>query len=585
MFGKVENKKNGSRIKSVILISLLIATLLIFTSPIFISTASAEDMPDLIIQDITWTPSGPKTGDTVTFTVSYKNQGTLSAGNSFYVCLYVDGSRVTYKLVNDLSTGASGTTTFTWSVGRDVSGGDHSVSAYVDMKDKGGYYARITESDESNNEKEDDLTIAKIYTYAELTVTVKDSRNSNPLKRAEVYIDDDLLGQTDSDGKITEKVVEGENHIIKVVKSDYYSKIKTVDVGYDVGAKEVTIRLDYAKVPITIYVEDESRDAVSNAEVFLDGISIGITDIEGEVTGDATKNNDILIKVVKSGYYSEDALIHVGSYKERFLIKLKCEDKTAPNILVEKIERVGDNDDILEVGECLKITYSVRDNSGIKDIKCKLDGNLIDSYTTAGTYSTTTPQLTIGTHVIELEAIDADINPHKSVKDVSITVSEKGPTVHFQSTKNTINRGENAVFTLGALNPIGRKNMTVELILKTPSGVSVSGISFVKSGGGMYQATYEIEPGEGMKLITVNLIGNELGSHKIEAEVHYTVPDGEVKTQHEMLTLTVIDESVKKKEKGTTPEQGPSGSTTPGFEAILAIAALLAIAYLGRGRR
>jgi PGF-CTERM protein len=497
----------------------------------------------------------------------------------------VDGSRVTYKSVNDLSTGASGATAFTWSAGRDVSGGDHSVSAYVDMRDKDGYYAQITESDESNNEKEDDLTIAKIYTYAELTVTVKDSRNSNPLKRAEVYIDDDLLGRTDSDGKITEKVVEGEKHIIKVVKSDYYSKIKTVDVGYDVGAKEVTIRLDYAKVPITIYVEDENRDAVSNAEVFLDSISIGITDIEGEVTGDATKNNDIMIKVVKSGYYSEDALIHVGSYKERFSIKLKCEDKTAPNILVEKIERVGDNDDILEVGECLKITYSVRDNSGIKDIKCKLDGNLIDSYTTAGTYSTTTPQLTIGTHVIELEAIDADINPHKSVKAVSITVSAKGPTVHFKSTKLTINKGENAVFTLGALNPIGRKNMTVELILKTPSGVSVSGISFVKSGGGMYQATYEIEPGEGMKLITVNLIGNELGSHKIEAEVHYTVPDGEVKTQHEMLTLTVIDESVKKKEKGTTPEQGPSGSTTPGFEAILAIAALLAIAYLGRGRR
>jgi uncharacterized repeat protein (TIGR01451 family) len=495
---KMEEKRDGCPIKSVILIAILITTLMIFTSPIFIPTASAEDMPDLIIYDITWTPSTPKTGDTVTFTVTYKNQGTLSAGENFNICLYVDGSRVNYKTVNDLSAGASATTTFTWSVGRDVSGGDHSVSAYVDKYSKtssGG----ITEGDESNNEKELDLTIAKIYTYADLTITVKDSRNSNPLKSAEVYIDDDLVGRTDSNGEITEKVVEGEKHIFKVVKSDYYPKIETADVGYDVGTKEVTIRLDYAKVPITNYVEDENRDEVSNAEVLLDGVSIGITDIEGKVTGDTTKNKDAMVKVVKSGYYTEDALIHVGSYKERYSIKLKCEDLTAPNILVEKIEIVGDNDDILEVGESVKITYSVKDDSGIKDIKCKLDGKQIDSYTTAGTYSTTTPKLTIGTHVIEFEAIDADTNPHKSVKDVSITVSAKGPTVLFQSTKNTINKGENAVFTLGALNPIGRKNMIVELILKAPSGVSVSGISFVKSGGGMYQATYEIEPGKGMK--------------------------------------------------------------------------------------
>jgi hypothetical protein len=265
---------------------------------------------DLIIRDISWTPSSPKTGDTVTFTVTYKNQGTLSTGRNFDVCLYVDGSSVTYKTVNDLSTGASATTTFTWSVSRDVSGGDHSVSAYADKYTKSSS-GEITESDESNNEKELNLTITKIYTYAELTITVKDSRNSNPLKSAEVYIDDGLVGRTDSDGKLTKKVVEGEKHIIKVVKLDYYPKIETVDVGYDVGTKEVTMRLDYAKVPITIYVGDENRDEVRNAEVFLDGVSIGITDIEGEVTGDATKNRDVMVKVVKSGYYTEDALIHV----------------------------------------------------------------------------------------------------------------------------------------------------------------------------------------------------------------------------------------------------------------------------------
>jgi hypothetical protein len=491
-------------------------------------TFSSTTLSDLIVQDITWTPSNPSIGDTITFTVTIKNQGSGSSHGS-YVNYYLDGSssRFDYDSVSSLDAGATTTTTFTWCIGRNVEGEEHTIRSVIDLKNA------VQEINENNNEKEVSLIITKIYTYADLTITVKDSRNSNPLKSAEVYIDDDLVGRTYSDGKITEKVAEEEKHLIKVVKSDYYSKIETVDVGYDVSAKEVTIVLDYAKVPITIYVEDENRDAVSNAEVFLDSNSIGITDIEGEVKALVTKNKDILIKVVKSGYYSEDVLVHVGSYHKRFLINLKREDKTVPNILIENMEIVGDNDDILEVGESIKITYSVKDDSGIKDIKCKLDGKLIDSYTTAGNYSTTTPKLTIGTHVIKFEAIDADINPHKSVKDVSITVSEKGPTVLFQSTKNTISRGENAVFTLGALNPIGRKNMTIELILKAPSGVSVSGISFVKSGGGMYQATYEIEPGEGMKFITVDIIGNELGIHKIEAEVHYSVPGGEVLTQYE----------------------------------------------------
>jgi PGF-CTERM protein len=87
-----------------------------------------------------------------------------------------------------------------------------------------------------------------------------------------------------------------------------------------------------------------------------------------------------------------------------------------------------------------------------------------------------------------------------------------------------------------------------------------------------------------MKFITVDLIGNELGTHKIDAEVHYSVLGGDdVLTQHEMLTLTVIDASMK--EQGTTPEQGSSGSTTPGFEAIVVIAALFAGVYLvGRKR-
>ena len=302
----------------------------------------------------------------------------------------------------------------------------------------------------------------------------------------------------------------------------------------------MTISLDYAKIPITISVEGD-RQKISGANVYLDGNQVGITDIDGKVITDVTKNKDSELKVVKEGFYEENAMIHIESYEKTYSIKLKREDKIAPNIVISKIEIIGDDDEILEVGESVKMTYSVMDDSGISKIICKLDGKNIDSYSTGGTYTTTTQPLTIGNHIIQFEALDADVNPHKSLKDVPISVSKKGPSVIFQATKNNIKVGENAIFTLGALNPIGNPNMSVQLILKTPNGISVSGSSFVMTGAGMYTTTYEIEPGDNMKYITLNLLGNEIGQHNVKAEIHYSIPGENTITLSKELQLNVIN--------------------------------------------
>ncbi len=501
-----------------------------------------KQTPDFIIQDITLDPTSPKTGDTVTFTVTYKNQGALSPGRGFYVSLYVDGTYVKYNSVPDLAAGTTATTTFAWNVGREASDGSHTVSAYADMSQKGGSDARIANNVESNNatyEKIVKFNITKIFSYTNLTIIVRDSRNNVYLSGANVYINNESIGQTDSNGKIVKKVIERENYLIKSDKLDYYQNTQTINVG-DVRDKEIEISLDSAKISITISVNDD-RQPVSNALVYLGGDSIGITDINGKVVVEATKNKDAELKVVKQGFYEENAMIHVGSYEETYSIKLRQEDKTAPNIVINNIEKIGDDDDVLEVDESVRITYSVMDNSGISKIICKLDGKNIDSYSTGGKYTTTTQPLTIGNHIIQFEALDADVNPHKSLKDVPISVSKKGPSVIFQATKNNIKVGENAIFTLGALNPIGNPNMSVQLILKTPNGISVSGSSFVKTGAGMYTTTYEIEPGDHMKYITLNLLGNEIGQHNVKAEIHYSIPGENTITLNKELQLDVIN--------------------------------------------
>ncbi|MCK4734172.1 MAG: DNRLRE domain-containing protein, partial [Methanophagales archaeon] len=104
-----------------------------------------EKKPDLIIQDISWSPANPKKGDTVTFSVKIKNQGSGSAG-SFKVGYEVDGTfpPTAPDSVPALSPGSTSTQTFTWSFWKS---GSHSIKAIADCVGK------ISESNEDNNEK------------------------------------------------------------------------------------------------------------------------------------------------------------------------------------------------------------------------------------------------------------------------------------------------------------------------------------------------------------------------------------------------------------------------------------------------
>jgi len=102
--------------------------------------------PDLIISDITWTPSSPLGGDTMTFAVYIKNQGTAdtSSWGSFDVTYYIDGDEMGSWTISNLAVGDTVSKQFTWTATR----GTHTVKAYADH---GGF---IPEIDDGNNEKQ-----------------------------------------------------------------------------------------------------------------------------------------------------------------------------------------------------------------------------------------------------------------------------------------------------------------------------------------------------------------------------------------------------------------------------------------------
>ena len=103
--------------------------------------------PDLIVEQIAWTPSEPSIGDTVMFTVTVKNQGEANVDYSDIV-YYIDNIKITTGRVNPISINATDNQTFTWT----ATAGEHAIKAFVD------FTKRITESDETNNEKVTTLT-------------------------------------------------------------------------------------------------------------------------------------------------------------------------------------------------------------------------------------------------------------------------------------------------------------------------------------------------------------------------------------------------------------------------------------------
>ena len=260
------------------------------------------------------------------------------------------------------------------------------------------------------------------------------------------------------------------------------------------------------------------------------------------------------------------------------------QENTAPRINIEKTVPIGDDDDLLEEGEKLKITYGAEDETGISLISLSVDGKEIDSHCPNEkrcSYSVLTDSLSLGTHEIKVEATDLHRCPKTGKKNVSVRVDRTGPSVYFRSPQLTIGMGEEAIFTLTAVNPTEDSTMNVQLRLKPPSGVSVTGTFFVEYGAGVYGSDYILNPGD-VKSFSVRIQANEYGEYEVKAETRYSLEgEDEPKMQDETIKLIVAPPPTP------TPSIAPIATPTPtptpeppGFEAVFAIAGMLAIAYL-----
>ena len=383
---------------------------------------------------------------------------------------------------------------------------------------------------------------------------------------ATVFIGDVYEGTTPK----TISGVKVGSHIVTLEKSGYEEILRTVTVSaYEIAAVSETLA---QLAPKTGSISVSSSP--SGVDIYLGGAYKGTTpktilDVPPGVHA---------LKLEKYGYVEWLTSVHTTSgVTESITAHLAPADVSPPAIRIDKPATIDQNGNgLLEEGEKVAITYGANDPSGVVSIKILLDGAMLESQNQAGTYTVTTNSLSVGGHTIRVEATDSKSN--SGFEELPITVERTGPSVYFGTTRTMIEKGEDAIFTLSAVNPIGNPPMTVQLILKPPSGVSVTSSSFAKAGAGIYTCTQVIESGDNVRSIKTHLMGDQVGTHEIASEVYYQF-DGSPKSPTRYETLTLIVEPAT---HVTTFNTGERASMVPGFGVVIVAVGLLFAIYLRR---
>lgn len=147
--------------------------------------------------------------------------------------------------------------------------------------------------------------------------------------------------------------------------------------------------------------------------------------------------------------------------------------------------------------------------------------------------------------------------------------------VYLYGEKTDVIINEDILLRLSAVNTINKPVMTVQVILYPPSGMSVTGQDFVKSGAGIYTTTYKLEPSDS-KDIEIRIRPNQIGDFNVKGIIIYYF-DNDKSSAETITKMLPIKVSGNKDDIKNVRH-------TPGFEALSAIF-LLVLTVLSKNKR
>jgi len=407
-------------------------------------------LSDLIVEDITWLPASPSLGDTVTFNITVKNQGSGKASNS-HVAYYIDDTYLDSLSVDPVDPSATDNKTFTWIAEFDL----HDIKAVAD------YYDKVIESDETNNEKTvvfstlaPDLIIETItglpasplvgdtVTFA---VTIKNQGSGRAtLSRVYFYIDDSSRGyqdvpELDADTTVTKTftwTAQAGLHDIKAVVDD---DDKIAETDEDNNEKMVIFPIpdlvieaitgtpvspspgDVVTFTVTIKNKGSDRAGSSRVYFYIDGLSRGYQDVP-ELDADTTVTKTFMW-TAQAGSYDIKAVAdnnnEVSEGDETNNEKTLTFSILVPDLIIEAItwssENPSESDDVT-------FTVTIKNQGSSQAGNFRVDYYIDDVYLTSAPVSLIDPGATDNqTFIWMAQAGSYDI---KAVVDQANSVTE-----------------------------------------------------------------------------------------------------------------------------------------------------------------
>ena len=116
------------------------------------------------------------------------------------------------------------------------------------------------------------------------------------------------------------------------------------------------------------------------------------------------------------------------------------------------------------------------------------------------------------------------------------------PCVYLHAERTDISLGQSAKFSLEMLNGLTKPEMTVQLILRIPSGWSVDGRGFDNECSGQCSAVYTV-PTSDQERIEIFVKPNEAGDYRLEGmtQWYFTNDPSNARVETEVMSVSVAE--------------------------------------------
>lgn len=157
------------------------------------------------------------------------------------------------------------------------------------------------------------------------------NQNGEPVKDADVYVDGVKEGKTSSEGTLTVSASEG-GHAVEAKWRDAEAQKAVTVVRNQTSFVDLTLTIEVSST-LTVFVRDDSGNAVVDAGVYLDNAPLGKTDARGRLDGGEVTPGSHMVRAEKQGYVSGTQNVDVKEGDNSVTVVVTKEEAAAYGIL------------------------------------------------------------------------------------------------------------------------------------------------------------------------------------------------------------------------------------------------------------